>query len=82
MTPLTPERRAELRATWEGHPLLDWVDALEAALRPFAGDQFEDPSWSNADELVVVEFDGGRLFTLRVGDFRRAASLLPGEGNA
>lgn len=62
--------------------LLDHITALEAALRPFAGDQFEDPSWSNADELVVVEFDGGRLFTLRVGDFRRAASLLPGEGNA
>ena len=92
---LTPERRAELRAKAEAlinafpqeceediRGLLAWIDALEAALRPFAGAQFEDPSWSNADELVVVEFDGGRLFTLRVGDFRRAASLLPGEGNA
>ena len=76
MTPPTEERRAELRATWEGHPLLDWVDALEAALRPFG-----DCAWDGGqdDGVAILRRDGTEL---TVGDFRRAASLLPGEGNA
>lgn len=64
--------------------LLDHITALEAALRPFAG--FDIVSMAGDCECYVAAYgpNGEKLgdHVMSTADFRRAASLLPGEGNA
>lgn len=78
---LTPERRAELKRFQRAEAR---ITALEAALRPFAG--FDIVSMAGDCECYVAAYgpNGEKLgdHVMSTADFRRAASLLPGEGNA